>query len=104
MSMRANASRLFIGLLFLSGCATATSATSQAVSAAAVEVTFRIGKQVLHGFEYKSDGNGPFRGGALESWGRAPVELAAPIGTPFCGTRLRPFHSPSKRARPFASG
>jgi hypothetical protein len=32
MSMRANASRLFIGLLFLSGCSTATSATSQAVS------------------------------------------------------------------------
>ena len=31
----------------------------------------------------KSDGNGPFRGGALESWGRAPVELAAPTGTPF---------------------
>jgi len=52
MSMRANASRLFIGLQFLSGCATATSATSQAVSAAAVEVTFRSRKQVLHGFEY----------------------------------------------------
>jgi carboxymethylenebutenolidase len=61
MSTRARAYRLFIGVLLFIVYAAAASAANTVTPAAPVEVTFKSGELLLHGFVIKPEGNGLFR-------------------------------------------